>query len=92
MDRIDDVALRVFHAVFENQESVIIEDKRYSVRKTPRMGLRIVEAGKFVFLEQNPEKDSRFGVMARQGKKILWVIEDGDYAAFVIDGEYHGFK
>jgi hypothetical protein len=43
-------------------------------------------------LEQNPEKDSRFGAMARQGRKILWIIEDGDYVAFVMDGKYHDFK
>jgi hypothetical protein len=92
VDSIDQVALHVYHAVFENQESVMIEGERYPVRKTPRLGLRIVEAGKYVFLEQNPEKDSRFGAMARQGRKILWVIEDGDYTAFMMDGEYKGFK
>ena len=92
MDRIDEVALHVYHAMFGNQESVMIEGKRYPIRKTHRLGLRIVEAGQYVFLEQNPEKDSRFGAMARKGKKILCVIEDGDYAAFVMDGEYRGFK
>jgi hypothetical protein len=44
VDKIDNVALRVYHAVFGNQESVEIEGKRYSINKTPKMGLRIVEA------------------------------------------------
>jgi hypothetical protein len=48
--------------------------------------------GKIVFLEQNPEKDSRWGEFARQGHKILWVIDDGHYIAQVRDGEYHNLR
>ena len=52
-----------------------IEEKEYPVDRTPRSGVRVVEMGKIVFLEQNPEKDSRWGEFARQGHKILWVID-----------------
>lgn len=32
------------------------------------------------------------GRMARDGHRILWVIEDGDYVAQVRDGVFHDFN
>jgi hypothetical protein len=54
--------------------------------------LRVVEVEGFTFLEQNPEKNSVWGKLAKEGHKILWVIEDGDYVAQVRDGVYHDFN
>ena len=30
--------------------------------------------------------------MTREGHRIIWVIEDGDYVAQVIDSKFHDFK
>jgi len=92
MENLEEVALRVYAAIFEGKKSVEVEDKRYPIRSTSNLGLRVVYSGKVRFLEQNPKKDSRWGQMAREGHKIIWVIEDGDYTAQVIDGKFHNFK
>lgn len=42
----------------------------------------------FIYLTQNPNKNSQFGQKARQGSQIVWVIRDKDneYVGRVIDG------
>jgi hypothetical protein len=59
----------------QNATVVELGGKRYSVRTTPRKGLR---QGDFVFdgneirgLEQNPETKSRWAQMARAGVKVM---------------------
>jgi len=63
------------HVLVENADVVVLGGKRYSVRTTPRKGLRQVD---FVFdgneirgLEQNPDTKSRWAQMARSGKKVM---------------------
>ena len=66
-------------------------DKRYSVRITPRKGLRQVD---FMFdgneirgLEQNPDTKSRWAQLARAGKKVMQFLSEGRYVANVVDGK-----
>jgi hypothetical protein len=92
MADLKEIALLVYEAIFGDRRSVVIEGREYLVDRTLRSELRVVEIGKIAFLEQNPEKDSRWGEFARQGHKILWVIDDGHYVAQVIDGEYHNLR
>jgi hypothetical protein len=74
-----------------NAGVVELDGKRYSVRITPRKGLRQVD---FVFdgneirgLEQNPETKSQWAVLARSGKKVMQFLSEGRYVANVVDGK-----
>ena len=67
-------------ALVENAKVVALGTVRYSVRLTPKRGLRQVD---FVFngkeirgLEQNPETKSRWAQMARSGKKVMQFLSD----------------
>jgi hypothetical protein len=74
----------------ENATAVELGGKRYSVRITPRKGLRQVD---FVFdgneirgLEQNPDTKSQWAQLARAGNKVMQFLADGRYVANVVDG------
>jgi hypothetical protein len=78
-------------ALVENAKVIVLGTKRYPVRRTPKRGLRQVD---FVFdgneirgLEQNPETKSRWGLMARSGKKVMQFLSGGRYVANVVDGK-----
>jgi hypothetical protein len=75
----------------ENASVVELCGKRYSVRITPRKGLRQVD---FVFdgneirgLEQNRDTKSRWAQLARAGKKVMQFLSEGRYVANVVDGK-----
>jgi hypothetical protein len=78
-------------ALVEDAKVVVLEKESYSVRLTPKRGLRQVD---FVFdgneirgLEQNPETKSRWAQMARAGKKVMQFLSEGRYVANVVDGK-----
>ena len=75
----------------QNATVVELGGKRYSVRTTPRKGLRQVD---FIFdgneirgLEQNPDTKSRWAQLARAGKKVMQFLSEGRYVANVVDGK-----
>jgi hypothetical protein len=75
----------------ENASVIELGGKRYSVRITPRKGLRQVD---FVFdgneirgLEQNPDTKSRWAQLAHAGKKVMQFLTEGRYVANVADGK-----
>ena len=75
----------------KNADVVELGGKRYSVRRTPRKGLRQVD---FVFggneirgLEQNPDTKSRWAQLARSGKKVMQFLHEDRYVANVVDGK-----
>lgn len=58
------------------------------VRKFARSGLRHVQLpGGAVLIEQNPKKQSEWADLARGGRRVAWVLRDGEYLARVVDGE-----
>ena len=58
------------------------------VRRFARSGLRYVElGGEAVLVEQNPKKASEWAALARAGRRVAWVLRDGEYLARVVDGE-----
>ena len=58
------------------------------VRRFSRSGLRYVElGGEAVLIEQNPKKASEWAALARAGRRVAWVLRDGEYLARVVDGE-----
>ncbi len=58
------------------------------VRRFARSGLRYVPLDNdAVLVEQNPNKKSEWAALARQGRRVAWVLSDGEYLARVVDGE-----
>ncbi len=58
------------------------------VARFARSGLRYVKLdGGAVLVEQNPKKKSVWAEQARQGRRIAWVMRDGEYLARVVDAE-----
>lgn len=58
------------------------------VQKFARSGLRYVRlAGGAVLVEQNPNKKSEWAQLAQAGRRIAWVMREGEYLARVVDGE-----
>lgn len=58
------------------------------VRKFARSGLRHVALpGNAVLVEQNPKKQSEWAELARAGRRVAWVLRDGEYLARVVDGQ-----
>jgi hypothetical protein len=75
----------------ENARDVVLGTERFPVRQTPKRSLRQVD---FIFggneirgLEQNPETKTRWGRMARSGKKVMQFLNEGRYLANVADGK-----
>ncbi|MDQ3133720.1 MAG: hypothetical protein M3Q76_02810 [Acidobacteriota bacterium] len=53
-----------------------------------RSGLRHVKLpGGAILVEQNPDKQSEWAELARQGRRVAWAMRAGQYLARVIDGE-----
>src|SRR5580704_8631500 len=78
-------------ALVENASVVEVDGKRYSVRITPRKGLRqvdfVLDGNEIRGLEQNPDTKSRWAQLARSGKKVMQFLNQGRYVANVVDGK-----
>jgi hypothetical protein len=58
------------------------------VQKFARSGLRYVKlTGGALLIEQNPKKGSEWAELMRQGRRVAWVMRDGEYLARIVDGE-----
>ncbi len=58
------------------------------VARFARSGLRHVELpGGALLVEQNPNKQSEWARAAQQGRRVAWVMREGEYLARVVDGE-----
>lgn len=83
-------------ALVENAKAVEIGGESYTVRRTPKRGLRQVD---FIFdgteirgLEQNPETKSRWAQLARSGKNVMQFLSEGRYLANVVDGKVTRYR
>ena len=92
MENLRDVALKVFNAIFEERSLVEIEGVIYPIRETSRSNLRYVNIDGTSFIEQNPDKASRWAKMAQEGHKIMWVLRGRRYLARVMDGVFLDLK
>jgi hypothetical protein len=74
-------------------DEVDVMGKRLAVRRTSRQGLRMVEftmeGRQYAAIEQNPEKPSRWGELARSGHQVVQFkdIESGKFVAVAVDGK-----
>jgi hypothetical protein len=58
------------------------------VGRFARSSLRYVRlAGGAILVEQNPKKKSEWAELAQSGRRVAWVMRDGEYLARVVDGE-----
>jgi hypothetical protein len=72
-------ALKVFDDLFADKGVKKFKNK-----------IRYIEVENHRFVEQNQDKPSKYGTMARAGAKIMWVIntKSNKYEALVVDGKY----
>jgi hypothetical protein len=94
---LEDALVSVWRQVLvDDLESVKIDDQIYTVKSTPRRGLKQVDfrfGGKTLrALEQNPDTESRWAALARAGKKVMQFLDAGRYLAVVSDGKVHLYK
>ena len=92
MSELEQVLVTVWRqALVRGARFVEIDGKPYPVKTTPKRRLKQVD---FHFdgyqlrgLEQNPDTKSRWAKMAREGKKVMQFLDDGQYVAVVVDGK-----
>ena len=74
-------------------DEVEVEGKRLPVRRTSKQGLRTVtftmEGRQYAAIEQNPEKSSRWGELARSGHQVVQFkdVQSNRFVAVAVDGE-----
>ena len=78
-------------ALIEGGKAVVLEGKRYPVKRTNRSRLSQVdfefEGEKLRGLEQNPNTNSRWALLAREGQTVMQFLKAGKYIANVADGK-----
>jgi hypothetical protein len=76
-----------------NGEEVVLGDQKMRVKRVGSGRLKMVqfrvEGRGFEAIEQNPEKPSRWGKLAREKHKVVQFrdVEEGRYVAVAVDGE-----
>ena len=76
-----------------SDDSVVVEDRSVPVSRTSRQHLKTVafraEGHQYEAIEQNPEKPSRWGQLARSGHQVVQFkdAESNRFVAVVVDGE-----
>ena len=80
-------AEKVFDVIFGEQKEINIGGKIFPIKRKSS-GLQFVETPNFLYIEQNPNKQSSWGGRARHGEKIMWVIQKPQkYIAHVVNGK-----
>ena len=87
MNELQEIALKIYNAIFNGQKKVEIEGLEYKILKFST-GLRYVDIEDHRFIEQNQKKQSQWAKKAREGHKIMWVIKGRRYIAQIFDGEF----
>jgi hypothetical protein len=93
---LEEALLSVWRQVMiENAKTATLDGESYPVRRTSRSKLREVD---FEFedrslrgVEQNPDTNSRWAKLAREGKRVMQFLEQGRYVAVVVDGKVNSY-
>jgi hypothetical protein len=93
------------HAVFKSVaeqmmkgDAVEVGGKRYPVRRSSSQRLKMVtfsmDGEEYAAIEQNPEKPSRWGKLAREGHQVVQLKDliSNRFVAVSVDGEVKGYK
>lgn len=86
--KLEEYAIKIAVSIFSDQSEVELEGNKYPIKKFKSKRLRYVDLYGYRFIEQNPNKTSRWAQMAREGKQIVWVFRGRSYYARVIDGKF----
>jgi len=81
-------ALKIYNAIFGNLSEIELEGVIIPIQRFKSSYLRYADFYGFRFIEQNPNKASYWGKLARSGKKIMWVFRGRVYYARVMDGKF----
>ncbi|NHI90336.1 MAG: hypothetical protein EAX87_12490 [Candidatus Thorarchaeota archaeon] len=92
IDRIAEVANRIYDAIFGGLDSVEIEGENIPITQTSRSKVRLVERDGYTYIEQNPHKESHWAKLAQEGHQIMWVIQGRKYLAQIKDGKFINLK
>jgi hypothetical protein len=90
---IDAELLKAIASQLMTKTSVSVEGQSVPVRRTSRQHLKTaafsVEGHEYQAIEQNPEKPSRWGQLARSGHQVVQFkdTERNKFVAVVVDGE-----
>ena len=91
MTDLEERALKIFNAIFEDQPEVELIEGTYRIGKT-KGGLRCVSVQGIFYIEQNPKKGSRWAKQALAGHQIMWGIQGKVYVIQVVDGTFKQLK
>lgn len=92
MPGLKDILSFIANAMAEGLHDVSVEGRLYPVGETSIKGLPIctfvVDGKVYKAIAQNPEKLSHWGKLAREGHKVMQVLNNrGQYIAAVVDGK-----
>jgi hypothetical protein len=79
--------------LFFNKHAISYKGKplkfRFVLLRNGKGRVKKLEVGDFTYLEQNPYSSSRWASLARDGKKIMWIIHTPtkNYIGRVVDGQ-----
>jgi hypothetical protein len=90
---LDEDLLKSIATQLMTSTAVNVEGKSISVRRTSRQRLKTIAfrigGHEYQAIEQNPEKPSRWGQLARDGHRVVQFkdAESNKFVAVVVDGE-----
>jgi len=79
----------MFNSTSFNYKGKKVKPKIVTLRSPKGKVIKKVQIGDYVYLQQNPYKNSSYGQRARNGENIMWIIHQptGRYIGRVIDGQ-----
>lgn len=92
VENLREKALKAYEAIFGDRDAVEINGNVHHLDYTSIQGLRKFRIEGYNYIEQNPNKGSRWAEMARKGHQIMWVMKGRGYQAQVRDGEFYDFR
>ena len=87
MENLEQISLKIYNAMFTGKREVLIENEKIEMQKFSR-GIKYLDFSGYRFIEQNRNKKSNWGKIAREGHKIMWVIKGRKYVAQIIDDTF----
>jgi hypothetical protein len=86
-NNLKEISLVIYNSIFQNKKEFEIENEKLKINKFSR-GIKYIDYLGYRFIEQNRQKKSKWGKMAREGHKIMWVIKGRKYIAQVLDENF----
>ncbi|TFF86873.1 MAG: hypothetical protein EU551_00385 [Promethearchaeota archaeon] len=91
MADLEHAAKKIHEAIFNDGNSVEIDNEKIMIKTFSGSGLRYADYSDYRLIEQNPNKSSHWAKKARNGHEITWILEGNDYIGQVYDGNFKSF-